>query len=152
MKNNLIQLNPINNRVLYSRTPRKRHYQVQASNYRDAIMSAMESQITDVSIACWSVSVGVDQRKYQSSASLAFVGGNSRVISGSPQKWSVTRKMFPFDDVIMCPRLPYIQWWITPPCITSNTRRLISLSTYQSVTLQTELVLRCEKVPSWISR
>ena len=34
-----------------------------------------------------------DQRKYQSSASLAFLG--------NPPKWPVTRKMFPFDDVIM---------------------------------------------------
>ena len=40
-----------------------------------------------------------DQRKHQSSASLAFVWGIHR--SNSPHKWLVTRKMFPFDDVIM---------------------------------------------------
>ena len=42
-----------------------------------------------------------DQRKYQSSASLAFVRGIHRRPVNSPHKWPVTRKMFPFDDVIM---------------------------------------------------
>ena len=41
------------------------------------------------------------QRKHQSSASLAFVRGIHRVPVNSPHKWPVTRKMFPFDDVIM---------------------------------------------------
>ena len=39
------------------------------------------------------------QRKHQSSASLAFVRGIHRWPVNSPHKWSVTRKMFPFDDV-----------------------------------------------------
>ena len=43
----------------------------------------------------------VDQRKHQSSASLAFVGGIHRSPVNSPHKGPVTRKMFPFDDVIM---------------------------------------------------
>ena len=42
-----------------------------------------------------------DQRKHQSYASLAFVW----VIHGdpvnSPHEWPVTRKTFPFDDVVM---------------------------------------------------
>ena len=41
------------------------------------------------------------QRKHQSSASLAFVWGIHRRPVNSPHKWPVTRKMFPFDDVIM---------------------------------------------------
>ena len=41
-------------------------------------------------------------RKHQSSASLAFVRGIHRGPVNSPHKWPVTRKMFPFDDVIMC--------------------------------------------------
>ena len=44
---------------------------------------------------------GADQRNHQSFASLAFV---RRLHSGSvesPHKWSVTRKMLLFDDVIM---------------------------------------------------
>ena len=39
--------------------------------------------------------------KKQSSASLAFVRGIHRWPVGSPHKWPVTRKMFPFDDVII---------------------------------------------------
>ena len=42
-----------------------------------------------------------DQIKHQSSASLAFVWGIHRSPVNSPHKWPVTRKMFPFDDVIM---------------------------------------------------
>ena len=42
-----------------------------------------------------------DQRKHQSSASLAFVRGIHRSPVNSPHKWPVTRKMFPCDDVIM---------------------------------------------------
>ena len=44
---------------------------------------------------------GADQRKHQSSASLAFVWGIHRGPVNSPHKGPVTRKMFPFDDVIM---------------------------------------------------
>ena len=42
-----------------------------------------------------------DQSKHQSCASLAFVWGINRGPVNSPHKWPVTRKMFPFDDVIM---------------------------------------------------
>ena len=45
---------------------------------------------------------GCYQRKHQSSASLAFVREIHRGPVNSPHKWPVTRKMFPFDDVIMC--------------------------------------------------
>ena len=44
---------------------------------------------------------GADQRKYQSSASLAFARGIPRWPVNSPHKGQVPRKMFPFDDVIM---------------------------------------------------
>ena len=39
--------------------------------------------------------------KHQSSASLAFVWGIHRWSVNSTHNWPVTRKMFPFDDVIM---------------------------------------------------
>ena len=65
------------------------------------MMSAMAFQITVVSIVCSAVCSGADQRKHQSSASLAFVGGIHRSQMNSPHKAPVTRKMFPFDDVIM---------------------------------------------------
>ena len=41
------------------------------------------------------------QREHQSSASLAFVRGIHRWLVNFPHKGPVTRKMFPFDDVIM---------------------------------------------------
>ena len=44
---------------------------------------------------------GADQRKHQSSASLALGRGIHRWPVNSPHKWPVTRKMLPFDDVIM---------------------------------------------------
>ena len=66
-------------------------------------MGAMASQITSPTIIYSTVYSGADQRKLQSSASLAFVRGGGvhwwPVIS--PHKWPVTRKMFPFDGVII---------------------------------------------------
>ena len=44
---------------------------------------------------------GADQRKHQSSASLAFVWGIHRWVVNSPHKWPVTRKMFPFDVIMI---------------------------------------------------
>ena len=44
---------------------------------------------------------GTDQRKHQSPVSLAFVRGNHWWPVNSPHKGPVTRKMFPFDVVIM---------------------------------------------------
>ena len=44
---------------------------------------------------------GAGQRKHQNSASLAFVREIHRWPVNSSHKWPVTRKMLPFDDVIM---------------------------------------------------
>ena len=70
-------------------------------HYTDVIMGAMASQITSLAIVYATVYSGADQRKHQSSASLAFVRGIHRWSVNSPHKWPVTRKMFPFDDFIM---------------------------------------------------
>ena len=64
-------------------------------------MSAMASQITSLTIVYSTVFWGADQRKHQSSESLAFVQGIHWGPVNSPHKWPVKRKMFPFDDVIM---------------------------------------------------
>ena len=64
-------------------------------------MGAIASQITSLTIVYSIVYSDADQRKHQSSASLAFVRGSHRGPVNSPHKWPVTRKMFPFDDVIM---------------------------------------------------
>ena len=69
--------------------------------YTDVIMGATVSQITSLTIVYSTVYSNADQRKYQSSASLAFVRGIHRRPVNSPHKWPVTREMFPFDDVIM---------------------------------------------------
>ena len=61
----------------------------------------MTSQITSLTIVYSTVYSGTDQRKHQSSASLAFVREIHRWPANSPHKLPVTRKMFPLDDVIM---------------------------------------------------
>ena len=70
-------------------------------HYTDVIMGAMASQITSLTIVYSTVYSDAYQRKHQSSASLAFVWGIHRGPVNSPHKWPVTRKMFPFDDIIM---------------------------------------------------
>ena len=77
-----------------------------SSHYNDVITSATASQITSLTIIYLTVYSGADQRKHQSSASLAFVWGIHRWPVNSPHKWPVTRKMFPFDDVIMTQGIP----------------------------------------------
>ena len=97
-------------------------------------MGAIASQITSLTIAYSIVCSDADQRKHQSSASLAFVRGIHRRPVNSLHKWPVTRKMFPFDDVIMDNRklmtcrstnvLPgrprnvalVDHWWAQPKC------------------------------------
>ena len=61
----------------------------------------MASQITSLTIVYSTVDLGVDHRKHQSSASLAFELGIHRWPVNSPHKGPVMRKMFPFEDVIM---------------------------------------------------
>ena len=70
-------------------------------HYDDVKMGAIASQITSLTIVYSTVYSGADQSKHQSSASLAFVWGIHRGPVNSPHKGPVTRKMFPFDDVIM---------------------------------------------------
>ena len=73
----------------------------QLTHYGDVVMGAIASQITSLTIVYSTVYSDADQRKHQSSASLSFVRGIHRGPVNSPHKWPVTRKMFPFDDVIM---------------------------------------------------
>ena len=78
-------------------------------HYGDVIMSAMASRITSLTIVYSIVYSGPDQRKHQSTASLAFVRGIHRWSVNSPHKGPVTRKFFPFDDVIMS--IVYCKEW-----------------------------------------
>ena len=70
-------------------------------HYDDVIMTMLASQITSLPVVCSIVYSDINQRKHQSSASLAFVREIHRGPVNFPNKWPVTRKMFPFDDVIM---------------------------------------------------
>ena len=86
-------------------------HQQRASHYNDVIMSAMASQVTSLTIVYSTVYSGADQRKHQSSASLAFMRGIHRWPVNSPHKRPVMRKMFTFDDVII---FSIIHWvWCT---------------------------------------
>ena len=64
-------------------------------------MGSIASQITGVSIVYSTICSDADQRKNQSSVSLASVRGIHRWPANSPHKAPVTRKVFPLDDFIM---------------------------------------------------
>ena len=71
------------------------------THYSDVIMGTMPSRITSLTTVYSTVYSGADQTKDLSSASLAFVWGVHQWPVNSPHKWPLTRKMFPFDYVIM---------------------------------------------------
>ena len=66
-------------------------------------MDAITSQITSLTIVYSTVYSGVDQRKHQSSASLAFVRGIHAPVTGEfpAAQMASNAEMFPLDDVIM---------------------------------------------------
>ena len=66
--------------------------------YSDVIMRVLASQISGVSIVYWTVGRSTKTSKPHVTA---FVRGIHRWPVNSRHKWPVTRKMFPFDDVIM---------------------------------------------------
>ena len=79
----------------------KRAIRQYGEHHSDLIMGAMASELTGVSIVYSTVCPGADQKRHQSSASLVSIRGTHRWLLNSPYKGPVTRKMFPFDDVIM---------------------------------------------------
>ena len=58
--------------------PFKRDYIIPPLHYNDVVMTTMASQITSLTVVYSTVYSDVDQRKHQSSASLAFVWGIHR--------------------------------------------------------------------------
>ena len=110
-----------------------------SSHYSDVMMSTMASQITSLTIVYSTVYSRADQWKYQSSASLAFVRGNSPVTGEFPHKGPVTRKMFSFDDVMMSSQnidtqiiwkvasRPFFQGIHSSDKISSNIKALLSV-------------------------
>ena len=78
-------------------------------HYSDVIMGALAFRITSLTIVYSNVYSDADQRKRQSPASLAFLRRIQRGPVNFPHKWPVTRKMFPFEDVIMLSCLDIIR-------------------------------------------
>ena len=72
----------------------------------DVIMGGIASQITSLTIVFATFYSDADE----SSTSLAFVREIDRGPVNSPHKWPVTRKMFPYDDVIM-QRIRFEEWF-----------------------------------------
>ena len=79
-------------------------------------MGAIASQMTSLTIVYSTVYSDADERNHQSSASLAFVRGIQGPVN-SPHKWPATRKMFPFDDVIMLYCWRSVQWNSRKQCL-----------------------------------
>ena len=70
-------------------------------HYSDVIMSAKASQIIGVSMVCWTVCSGADQRKIKALRHWPLWGEFTGDRWNYPHKGPVMLKMFPFDDVIM---------------------------------------------------
>ena len=88
-------------------------------HYNDAMMSVMAPQITDFSLN------RLFRRRSKRTSNLCITGlceGKSTVTGDSLHKGPVTRKMFPFDDVIMktntiqSERILMIRYKLIPKC------------------------------------
>ena len=64
-------------------------------------MGTISSQIASFTIVYSTINSDAEERKHQSSKSLAFVREIHQGPVNSLHKWPVTGKMFPFDDIIM---------------------------------------------------
>ena len=64
-------------------------------------MDAIASQITSLTIVYSTVYSDADQKKTPKLRVTGLCAGNSLGTGEFPHKWPVTRKRFPFDDVIM---------------------------------------------------
>ena len=91
------------------------------NHYDDVMMGAMASQITSLTFIYSTVYSDTDQRKHQCGASLAFVRGIHRGPVNPPHKWPITRKMFPFHDVIMDFLLITLCNLVNTPCVVHMT-------------------------------
>ena len=124
------------------------------AHYCEAIMSAMASQITSVSVVCSTVYSGADQRKHQSSASVAFVRGIHRWPMDSIRIGSVTWKMFPFDDTIMnlCKWDGWVIFLVYPWMLVIIIRRMgyLSLDLYTTIRWYFEACWRMRASVNWV--
>ena len=115
-------------------------------------MSAIASQITGITSVYSTVFSGTDQRKRQSSASLAIVRGIYRWPVNSPRKGPVTRKIFPFDvfmvmiatkKVVGNFRRSIKKWYIPVRSIVYLEFRLLQIA-FSPITLHARLALKSQ--------
>ena len=102
-----IEENTFRNVVCKMAAPLSRPWYVKYIHYNDVIMGTKAYEVTSLTIVYSSVYSGADERKHQSSASLAFVRGIHRWPVNSSHKEPVKRKIFPFDDIIMLQNYPF---------------------------------------------
>ena len=101
----------------------------------DVIMGAMESQITSVTIVYSTVYSGADQRKHQSSASLAFVRGIHRWPVNSPEKGqnvSIWWRHHVTRYLTGCPKWLVTFRWCGGPFLKTNFKNSLKLSIDES--------------------
>ena len=88
----------------FTETYKKQHEQInhiQIQHYSDAVMGAMASQITSLTIIYSTVYAGAHQRKTSKFRVTGLCEGNSPVTGEFPAQMTSNTEMFPFDDVIM---------------------------------------------------
>ena len=95
-------------------------YHVLPSHYNDVVMGSIASLITSLAIVYSVVYSDADQRKHQSSASLAFVWEIHQGPVNFPHKWPVTRKIFHL---------------MTSSCLTASGATLLCHQCYQVTTI-----------------
>ena len=107
---------------------------VVTNHYDDVIMGAIAFQITSLTIVSSTAYSDADQRKHQSSASLAFVQRIHREAGEFPALWQMASdaEISPFNDVIIkitrrTPRVP------TSPCLIWGRWNRNSLAIRQTV-------------------
>ena len=115
--------------------------------YIDVILSSMAFPNTSLTIVYSTVYSVADQRKHQSSASLAFLRGIHRWPVNSPHKGPVTRKMFPFDDVIMLSCSVSVKMPLPVTCMSEP--RPNSLRNFRQFPLTTLQLLLDDVIDAW---
>ena len=110
------------------------------AHYDDVIMTTIASQITSLTVVYSTVYSDADQSKHQKLRVTGLCVGNSPGPVNSPHKGPVTRKMFPFDDVIMSQFTKYK--------LTSTTRFAKQKTSERAVSL---IQAKSEQIPSKLS-
>ena len=132
------------------------HKSAMASHYDDVIMSAIPSQITSLTIVYSTVYSGVDQRKHQSSASLAFVLGIYRDRWIPRTKGQLRGKCFHLMTSPWQIRKSTVWSMVCPFGIIAKTKKIIArrtqrVSNAESVSCRAIIMIKDVKMPRRIS-